>query len=147
MILVGYFEGIASQRGIAWRCSDSRSLAEFLGIPVNERTPDHSTLSRVHERLPVEIHEEMFVFVLKIAADKKLLKGKTVGVDSTTLEANAAMKSIERKDTGEDWKEYLTRLARTRHRESDRRGPASLRQESHRQKGQQRRMGIADRSG
>jgi transposase len=112
MILVGYFEGIASQRGIAWRCSDSRSLAEFLGIPINERTPDHSTLSRVHERLPVEIHEEMFVFVLKIAAEKKLLKGKTVGVDSTTLEANAAMKSIERKDTGEDWKEYLTRLAK-----------------------------------
>ncbi len=111
MILVGYFEGIASQRGIAWRCSDSRSLAEFLGIPINERTPDHSSLSRVHGRLPLEIHEEVFVFVLRIAADKKLLKGKTVGVDSTTLEANAAMKSIERKDTGEDWKEYLTRLA------------------------------------
>jgi transposase len=111
MILVGYFEGIASQRGIAWRCSDSRSLAEFLGIPINETTPDHSSLSRVHGRLPLEVHEEVFVFVLKIAADRKLLKGKTVGVDSTTLEANAAMKSIERKDTGEDWKEYLTRLA------------------------------------
>jgi len=111
MILVGYFEGIASQRGIAWRCSDSRSLAEFLGIPINERTPDHSTLSRVHGRLPQEVHEEVFVFVLKIAADKKLLHGKTVAVDSTTLEANAAMKSIERKDTGEDWKAYLTRLA------------------------------------
>lgn len=111
MILIGYFEGIGSQRGIAWRCSDSRSLAEFLGIPINERTPDHSSLSRVHGRLPLEVHEEVFVFVLKIAADKKLLKGKTVGVDSTTLEANAAMKSIERKDTGEDWKEYLTRLA------------------------------------
>jgi transposase len=111
MILVGYFEGIASQRGIAWRCSDSRSLAEFLGIPNNETTPDHSSLSRVHGRLPLEVHEEVFVFVLKIAADKKLLKGKTVGVDSTTLEANAAMKSIERKETGEDWKEYLTRLA------------------------------------
>jgi transposase len=111
MILVGYFEGIASQRGIAWRCSDSRSLAEFLGIPLNERTPDHSSLSRVHGRLPQEVHEEVFVFVLKIAADKKLLHGKTVAVDSTTLEANAAMKSIERKDTGEDWKAYLTRLA------------------------------------
>jgi len=112
MILVGYFEGIGSQRGIAWRCSDSRSLAAFLGIPINERTPEHSSLSRVHERLPLEIHEEVFVFVLKIAEEKKLLKGKTVGVDSTTLEANAAMKSIERKDTGEDWKEYLTRLAK-----------------------------------
>ncbi len=111
MILVGYFEGIASQRGIAWRCSDSRSLAEFLGIPIDQVTPDHSTLSRTHGRLPLEVHEEVFVFVLKMATEKKLLKGKTVGVDSTTLEANAAMKSIERKDTGEDWKEYLTRLA------------------------------------
>ena len=111
MILIGYFEGIGSQRGIAWRCSDSRSLAEFLGVPSNETTPDHSSLSRTHGRLPLEVHEEVFVFVLKIAADKKLLKGKTVGVDSTTLEANAAMKSIERKDTGEDYQEYLRRLA------------------------------------
>jgi transposase len=112
MILIGYFEGIGSQRGIAWRCSDSRSLAEFLGVPINENTPDHSSLSRTHGRLPLEIHEQVFVFVLKIAEDKKLLKGKTVAVDSTTLEANAAMKSIERKDTGEDWKAYLTRLAK-----------------------------------
>jgi transposase len=111
MILVGYFEGISSQRGIAWRCSDSRSLAEFLGVPPDETTPEHSSLSRCHQRLPLEIHEQVFVFVLKIANDKKLLKGKTVAVDSTTLEANAAMKSIERKDTGEDWKTYLTRLA------------------------------------
>ena len=111
MILVGYFEGIASQRGIAWRCSDSRSLAEFLGVPANEATPDHSSMSRTHKRLPLEIHEQVFTFVLKIAADKKLLKGKTVAVDSTTLEANAAMKSIVRKDTGEDWQKYLKRLA------------------------------------
>jgi transposase len=111
MILVGYFEGIGSQRGIAWRCSDSRSLAEFLGVPANETTPDHSSLSRTHQRLPLEIHEQVFVFVLKIAEEKKLLKGKTVAVDSTTLEANAAMKSIIRKDTGEDWQEYLKRLA------------------------------------
>jgi transposase len=112
MILVGYFEGIASQRGIAWRCSDSRSLAEFLGIPPDKKTPDHSTMTRVSQRLPFEVFEEVFVFVLKIAAEKKLIKGKTVGVDSTTLEANAAMKSIQRKDTGEDWSEYLTRLAK-----------------------------------
>jgi transposase len=112
MILVGYFEGIASQRGIAWRCSDSRSLAEFLGIALDKTTPDHSTMSRVSQRLPLEVYEEVFVFVLKIATEKKLIKGKTVGVDSTTLEANAAMKSIERKDTGEDWQEYLTRLAK-----------------------------------
>jgi transposase len=111
MIFAGYFEGIASQRGIAWRCSDSRSLAEFLGVPVTQETPDHSSLTRVHQRLPLEVHEQVFTFMLQIAAEKKLLKGKTVGVDATTLEANAAMKSIVRKDTGEDWKEYLRRLA------------------------------------
>lgn len=111
MILVGYFEGIASQRGIAWRCSDSRSLAEFLGVPVTQPTPDHSSLSRTHGRLPLELHEQMFQFVLGIAAQKKLVDGKTVGVDSTMLEANAAMKSIVRKDSGEDYKEYLKRLA------------------------------------
>src|SRR5476649_1206565 len=78
MILVGYFEGIGSQRGIAWRCSDSRSLAEFLGVPLHEETPDHSSLSRIHGRLPLEVHEAMFVFVLQIAAQKQLLAGKTV---------------------------------------------------------------------
>jgi transposase len=111
MILVGYFEGIGSQRGIAWRCSDSRSLAEFLGVPVQEETPDHSSLSRIHGRLPLEVHEAMFVFVLKLAAEKKLLRGKTVSVDSTLLEADAAMKSIVRRDTGENWKQYLRGLA------------------------------------
>jgi transposase len=111
MILVGYFEGLASQRGIAWRCHDSRSLAEFLGYGPTEETPDHSSLTRIHQRLPQEIHEQVFVFVLKLAADKKLLAGTIVAVDSTLLEANAAMKSIERKDTGEDWKDYLRRLA------------------------------------
>jgi transposase len=111
MILVGYFEGVSSQRGIAWRCSDSRSLAEFLGVPVTEATPDHSSLSRTHGRLPLEVHEQVFAFVLSIAAQKKLLSGKTVGVDSTMLEADAAMKSIVRKDTGDDWKTYVKGLA------------------------------------
>lgn len=111
MILIGYFEGISSQRGIAWRCHDSRSLAEFLGVPVQEETPDHSSLSRIHGRLPLEVHEAMFVFVLKLAAEKKLLCGKTVAVDSTLLEADAAMKSIVRRETGEDWKTYLRGLA------------------------------------
>src|SRR5215471_4757231 len=110
MLLVGYFEGINSQRGIAWRCSDSLSLREFLGIPLGEDSPDHSSLSYIRQRLPLEVHQEVFVWVLGLLQKKKLLKGKTVGVDSTTLEADAAMKSIVRKDTGEDWKEYLTRL-------------------------------------
>jgi len=111
MVLVGYFEGIASQRGIAWRCSDSRSLAEFLGYGPTEPTPDHSSLSRIHQRLPLEVHEQVFLFVLGVARQRGLLKGKTIAVDTTTLEANAAMKSIARKDTGEDWKAYLRRLA------------------------------------
>lgn len=111
MILIGYFEGISSQRGIAWRCCDSRSLAEFLGYGPTEATPDHSSLTRIHKRLPQEVHEAMFTFVLALAAEKKLLSGTTVAVDSTMLEANAAMKSIERRDTGEGWKEYLRRLA------------------------------------
>jgi transposase len=112
MLLVGYFEGIDSQRGIAWRCADSLSLREFLGVPLGKATPDHSTLTNTRKRLPPEVFDELFQFVLSIAAAKKLVSGKTVGVDSTTLEANAAMKTIVRRDTGEDWKEYVTRLMR-----------------------------------
>jgi transposase len=110
MLLVGYFEGIDSQRGIAWRCADSLSLREFLGVALDEKTPDHSTLTNTRKRLPQEVFDEVFQFVLKIADEKGLISGKTVGVDSTTLEANAAMKSIVRRDTGENWKEYVTRL-------------------------------------
>jgi transposase len=110
MLLVGYFEGIGSQRGIAWRCDDSLSLREFLGIPFLEATPDHSSLTRVRDRLPLEVHAEVFQWVLKLAAEKGLISGKTVAVDATTLEANAAMKTIVRRDTGEDWNEYLRRL-------------------------------------
>jgi transposase len=112
MLLVGYFEGIDSQRGIAWRCADSLSLRQFLGIPLAETTPDPKTLSNTRRRLPEEVFDEVFQFVLRIAAEKKLLSGKAVGVDSTLLEANAAMKSIVRRDTGEDWKEYVLRLMR-----------------------------------
>jgi transposase len=112
MLLVGYFEGIDSQRGIAWRCADSLSLRQFLGIPLDEVTPDPKTLSNTRRRLPEEVFDEVFQFVLGIAAAKKLLSGKTVGVDSTLLEANAAMKSIVRRDTGEDWKQFVTRLMR-----------------------------------
>jgi len=110
MLLIGYFEGLGSQRGIAWRCGDSLSLREFLGVPLTRETPDHSSLTRVRDRLPIDAHAAVFQWVLQRAAEKGLLKGKTVAVDSTTLEANAAMKSIVRRDTGEDWNEYLRRL-------------------------------------
>jgi transposase len=112
MLLVGYFEGIDSQRGIAWRCSDSLALREFLRMKARQASPDHSSLTVIRKRLPVEVHEAVFAKVLSIAQEKGLLKGGTVAVDSTTLEANAAMKSIVRKVSGEDWKEYVGRLAK-----------------------------------
>jgi len=110
MLFVGYFEGLDSQRAIAWRCSDSLSLRAFLGTPLSEVTPDHSRLTKIRQRLPLAVHEQVFAFVLAIAQQKKLLRGKTVAVDATTLETNAAMKSLVRKDSGEDGKEYLRRL-------------------------------------
>ncbi len=110
MLFVGYMEGLSSQRGIAWRCSDSRSLQSFLGYAITESTPDHSSLSVIRVRLPLEVHEAVFTFVLSIAKLKKLLKGNTVAVDSTLIEADAAMKSIVRRDTGDDWKEYVRKL-------------------------------------
>ena len=114
MLLIGYFEGIGSQRGIAWRCADSLSLREFLGVPVTETTPDHSSLTRVRDRLPLEVHAAVFEWALRLVAEKGLLPGKTAAIDSTFLEANAAMKSIVRRDTGEDWNEYLRRLMKER---------------------------------
>ena len=111
MLLIGYFEGIDSERGIAWRCDDSRTLRDFLGYDIKDQTPDHSSLSKIRERIDVETHREVFTWVLKVLADKGLLKGKTLGVDATTLEANAAMRSIIRRDTGESYDDFLTKLA------------------------------------
>jgi len=111
MIFVGYFEGIDSQRGIAWRCRDSLSLRKFLGYELDETTPEHSSLTRIRQRLPMDVFEQVFAFVLSLVEEHGLLKGKTVGVDSTLLEANAAMKSIVRQDTGEDWEAYVRGLA------------------------------------
>lgn len=112
MLFVGYFEGLDSQRGIAWRCADSLSLRAFLAIPPTEARPDHSSLTKIRKRLPEVVHEQVFARVLALAHEKDLLKGRTVGVDSTALEANAAMRAIVRKGTGEDYKTYLARLAK-----------------------------------
>ena len=103
MLMIGYFEGIDSERGIAWRCEDSLALRSFLGYGLDEATPNHSSLSRIRQRIDVETHSEIFTWVLKVLAKAKLLVGKTVGIDATTLEANAAMRSIVRKDTGEGY--------------------------------------------
>jgi transposase len=112
MLFIGYFEGIDSQRGIAWRCSDSLALRDFLRLRPGDRSPDHSSLTVIRKRLPLAVHEQVFTKVLEIAREQGLLKGKKLAVDATTLEANAAMKSIVRKKTGEDWRKYVERLAK-----------------------------------
>ena len=112
MLMIGYFEGIDSERGIAWRCEDSLALRSFLGYGLDEATPDHSSLSRIRQRFDLETHTEIFTWILKVLAKSKLIVGNTVGIDATTLEANAAMRSIVRKDTGESYQEFLTQLAK-----------------------------------
>lgn len=112
MLLIGYFEGLDSQRGIAWRCADSLALRTFLGIALTEATPVHASMTIIRKRLPESVYDQVFVFVLRLLEQQGLLRGKTVAIDATTLEANAAMKSIARKDTGADWKQYLRGLAK-----------------------------------
>ena len=110
-LMMGFFEGIESERGIAWRLSDSLGLRSFLGIALTEATPDHSTISRTRRLLPLETHRAVFRWVLKRVAEQGLLKNKTIGIDATTLEANAALKSIVQRDTGESYQDYLQGLA------------------------------------
>ena len=111
MLLIGYFERIDSERGICWRCSDSLSLRCFLGLGLDESTPDHSSLSRIRTRLSLEVHREVFGWVLGVLGQYGMIDGKTLGVDATTLEANAALRSIVRRDTGETYDSFLTDLA------------------------------------
>ncbi len=111
LLLLGYFEGLDSERGIAWRASDSLAIRSFLGLGLGETAPDHSTISRTRRLIDVETHREVFTWVQAILTRKGLLKGRTVGIDATTLEANAAMRSIVRRDTGEKYEKFLLRLA------------------------------------
>src|SRR5258708_7386898 len=112
LLLVGYFEGLDSERGIAWRVADSLGLRRFLGIGIDEPTPDHSTISRTRRLIDVETHHKVFFWILEVLREQGLLKGETLGIDATTLEANAAMRSIVRRDTGEGYQEFLKRLAK-----------------------------------
>ena len=111
LLLVGYFEGIDSERGISWRAGDSLSIREFVGIPLNEGAPDHTTISRTRRLIDLETHRHVFGWVLELLADAGLVKGKRIGIDATTLEANAALRSIVRRDNGESYEEFLTGLA------------------------------------
>ncbi len=111
-LLIGYFEGIGSERGIAWRTADSVSLRLFLGLPMSKNPPDHSTLSRTRRLLDLETHHRVFSWVLAVLTKANLVNGKTVGVDATTLEANAAMRSIVRRDDGQAYRDYLVDLAK-----------------------------------
>ena len=111
LMLIGYFEGLDAERAIAWRAADSFALRDFLGLVLPEAPPDHSTISRTRRLIDVETHEAVFTWMLQRLADAGLVKGKTVGIDATTLEANAALRSIVRRDTGESYQDFLTKLA------------------------------------
>lgn len=111
MLFIGYFEGLDSQRGIAWRCADSRALREFLGAALTDATPAHNSMTVIRQRLPAIVFESVFEHVLGVLDERGLLRAKTLGIDATTLEANAAMRSIVRKADGKDWKEFLRTLA------------------------------------
>jgi len=111
LLMVGYFEGLESERGIAWRAADSLTLRDFLGLGLDEAPPDHSTISRTRRLIDLETHQAIFTWVLERLATVGLVKGKTIGIDATTLEANAALRSIVRRDTGETYQEFLTKLA------------------------------------
>ena len=115
MLLVGYFEGVASERGIAWRCADSLSLRESLGYELTETTPDHSTLSGLRRKLGLPLHRAIFDWVLDVAAREGILKGRRVAVDSTMLQANASMKTIVRRCDGVSYRKYLEKLAKAEH--------------------------------
>ena len=112
MLLVGYFEGLDSERDIEWRCADSLSLREFLLLSSREAVPDHSWLSKTRSRLPLEAHEAVFTWVLTPLAEHGLIKGDRIGVDASTMEANAALRAIVRRDDGEGYREMLERLAK-----------------------------------
>jgi transposase len=111
LLLIGYFEGLDSERAIAWRAADSFALRRFLDMEFVEAPPDHSTISRTRRLIDLETHREVFTWILKQLAEARLVNGKTIGIDATTLEANAALRSIVRRDSGESYQEFLTQLA------------------------------------
>ena len=110
-MLLGYFECLDSERAMAWRAADSSGVREFLGLARTETAPDHSTISRTRRLIDLDTHRKIFTWVLQCLGIAGLIKGKTLAIDATTLEANAALRSIVRRDTGETYNEFLTKLA------------------------------------
>jgi transposase len=110
-LLIGYFEGLDSERAIAWRLADSLSLRRFLGFALDQQTPDHSTISRTRRLYWLSTHKAVFAWVIGILRTERLIEGKTIAIDATTLEANAAMKSIVRRDNGQAYNDFLKQLA------------------------------------
>jgi transposase len=111
LLLIGYFEGLDAERAIAWRAADSLSVRSFVGLELHQAAPDHSTISRTRRLIDLETHQAVFTWIVQRLADAGLVKGTTIGIDATTLEANAALRSIVRRDTGETYQDFLTRLA------------------------------------
>src|SRR3954467_3335302 len=160
MHLVGYFEGIDSERGLEWRCADSLSLREFLRLGTTEAVPDHSWLSKTRSRLPLEVHEAVFAWVLERLAEHGLIKGDRIGVDASTMEANAALRAIVGRETGEGHREMLGRPGGgrgvpgdggaagggERDRDAHGRGPDPARPEARGQAAVERGVDVGDRS-
>jgi transposase len=146
LLLMGFLEGIDSERGIAWRVADSLSLREFVGCSVTEPTPDHSTISRTRRLLPVETHQAVFRWFVRVLGEEGLIDGQTIAMDATTLEANAAMRSIRRRDDGRRYEEYLKDLAKAEGLENPTREQLARMDRQRKKKGSNREwMSPADR--
>ena len=148
MHMVGYFEGIDSERGICWRCSDSLSLREFLRLASRDKVADHSWLSKTRSRLPHEVHEKVFGWVLSLVAERGLVKGERIGVDGSTMEANAALRTIVRRDSGETYRQMLDANGQgERRRDADDRRPGPAGSQAEGQETLEQGLDEPDRSG
>ena len=147
MLLLGYFEGIDSERGICWRLGDSLSVRAFVGLGLTESAPDHSSLSRIRKRLPLEVYHEVFGRLQKLLAGKRLFSGKFLGIDSSTMEANASLRAIVRRDTGERYLEMLFEMAKEDGVEARRKRSCSPMTGSGRGSGFRTRSGFRRRTG
>ena len=111
MMMVGFFENLPSERAIASRCEDSIAIRTFLHYDLTEATPDHSSLSIIRQRLEGPVYEQVFTLVLSALSEHGLLRGKNLGIDSSVLEANASLRGLVNRNTGEAYWDYVKGLA------------------------------------